>query len=617
MKTGTSSRAAAVGLEVWLGPMEGESFSVAASSGSTRVRVGRRRADEKRGMKNDLVLAEGDGVSGFHAEVLLSGAGLRVKDLNSTNGTFVENKRVSGEVGIDAGDIFMLSTTPLQAFLEEVPSPPAPADSDIAATQAFAKMYAAALGSARRRKDGFVDTRHLLDALARSKNAGVVHAFEEAGSSPEKALDALWSGGLFSGPREWMRRFLAAPPDAAATGASPAAGSEPSLSVRVRGIFGAARSRLSALSPAEAEQGAPGALLTALLQCGRGPVSEWLAERGIEPVPLPSEKKAGPRKTSRVVRATEAVAEAHEPTLRKLSAAEEPTSRIAGKPAEPAAEPARAEAPSGRVSEPVLPQVFSTGDVVLDQRARAIASELEEAAAVYRFSTPEDRRSVLKGVVNKALASVAPDNRARILTQIRLQFPIADVPAPPAPKEDVARLQAKIRELERQLEEHRSESSAGKPSKRATAASGPVDWHAILADEPPEGKHSDASLRVLRELVASARRTERFLLGVIQGVTMPGSETASFKLPSHRYTLGAIFSALEQGKEPDGKAYGGLPAGARALAGRDPGRPSRGPAALVRSSGRRSAPRRSKGGGQGGGGSSRGSDRLWNRYREP
>lgn len=555
MKSGASSRAAAkaLALEVWLGPMEGESFSAATDGGSVLIRVGRRRADEKRGLKNDLVLAEGDGVSGFHAEVRLSGGTIRLKDLNSTNGTFVVTKRVSGDVEIEPGEIFMLSTTALQAFLEELPSPPVPSDTEIAATASFAKILAGVLGSARRHHDAFVDTRHLLDALARSKNAAVVKALESAGTSPERALDALWGGSLFSGEREWMRRFLAAP--AETTGAAPAPVGEPPLSVRVRAIFGSARKRLAGYPPAEAETAAPGALLTALLQSGRGPVVEWLAEQGVEPIALPAERRPTARKTSRVEKVTEALATAGERTQR--TAPGDATSRRPGR-AEPPGEPApTASVP--RLSDRVVAAhasaampVFTTGDVVLDQRARAIATELEEAAAVYRFSTAEDRRSVLKAVVNKALASVAPANRTRILSQIRLQFPIADVPAPPPAAEDAGKLKARIRELERQVEELRAET-AGKPGKRAAAPAGSIDWGAILSEEPPEGKHADTSLRVLRELVLSARRTERFLLGVIQGVTMPGSETASFKLPAHRYTLGAIFSLLEQGKEPDGK----------------------------------------------------------------
>ena len=549
--------------------MEGESFSVPAG-GSALVRAGRKRVDEKRGLQNDLVLAEGDGVSGFHAEVRFSGGAIRVKDLNSTNGTFVANVRVSGEVEVEPGEIFMLSTTPLQAFLEEIPAPSVPSDQEIAAAPVFGKMLAAVLGSARRRRDAFVDTRHVLDALARSKNSAVAKALGAAGTSPERVLDALWSGDMFSDEHEWLRRFLAAP----SSGAAPAhaMGGEPPFSVRVRSVFGTALKRLSGYPLGEAEQLAPGALLTALLQSRRGPVQAWLAEHGVEAAAPQVEKRPG-RKTGRVAPVTRAPTPAAEATV-QLPAAGDATARRIGPESAPAAArapavtmppatrtapaPPAAPAPRRSAETPAArgataPRAFTTGDVVLDQRARAIAIELEEAAAVYRFSTADDRRSVLKGVVNKALASVAPENRARILNQIRLQFPIADVPLPPSAAEEPGKLKTRIRELERQVEEL-SAAAAAKPGKRSTAAAGAFEWRVLVAEEPPEGRNVDVRLQVLRELIASARRTERFLLGVIQGVTMPGSETAAFRLPAHRYTLGAIFSLLGQGKEPDGKA---------------------------------------------------------------
>ena len=46
---------------------------------------------------------------------------------------------------------------------------------------------------------------------------------------------------------------------------------------------------------------------------------------------------------------------------------------------------------------------------------------------------------------------------------------------------------------------------------------------------------------------------EKFLLGLVQGVTMPGDSTMSFRLPGRRYTLEGLLSALEQGKPVDVK----------------------------------------------------------------
>ena len=550
MKTTAPTRggARALSAEVWLGPMEGESFTVEPAAEGAVIRIGRRRADEKRGMKNDLVLAEGDGVSGFHAELKLSGGAIRLKDLNSTNGTFAANKRVTGEIPVSPGEVFLLSTTPLQAFLEALPAPPDPSEADLASTTPFVKLLAAVRGSASRHRDGFVDTRHLLDALTRSRNAAVGKALEDAGFTQEKLLERLWSGRLFEGKNEWLRRFLAPPPEASPAPA--AAGGEPPLSLRVREIFGKARLRVAGYPASEAEQHAPGAVLTALLQSGRGPVSTWLEQLGVAPVVLPAERRPTQRKTSRVAKAAPVPAAAEE-TARRGEGPEITAWRPSrGAPADEAAVEAAVAAaarPQPGAAAPPMP-VFTTGDVVLDRRAREIAAELEETSVVYRFSTPEDRRAVLKAVVEKALASVAPGNRTSILNQIRLQFPIAEGPSTPPVAEDTAKLKTRIRELEKQVADPRS-GTREKPERREAPASG-VDWRALLSEEPPGG-HADPGLAVLREVVASVRRTERFVLGIVQGVTMPGSETMTFKLPGQRYTLASIFSNLEQGKEPD------------------------------------------------------------------
>jgi hypothetical protein len=324
------------------------------------------------------------------------------------------------------------------------------------------------------------------------------------------------------------------------------------VSLRVREIFGKARARLTGYPASEAEQHAPGVLLTALLQAGRGPVAAWLDQLGVAPVALPAERRPSQRKTSRVAKPSQPPAAAEE-TARREEGPEITAWRPSrGAPADEAAVEAAVAAaarPQPGAAAPPLP-VFTTGDVVLDRRARAIAAELEETSVVYRFSTPEDRRAVLKAVVEKALASVAPGNRTSILNQIRLQFPIADVPAPPPAAEDTGKLKARIRELEKQVAELRS-GVREKPERREASASG-VEWRVLLADEAP-GRHADVNLVTLREIVASARRTERFVLGIVQGVTMPGSETMTFKLPGQRYTLASIFSNLEQGKEPDVK----------------------------------------------------------------
>ncbi|HTO88036.1 MAG TPA: FHA domain-containing protein [Thermoanaerobaculia bacterium] len=541
-------------LEVWLGPIEGmRHVEPVPASKDAVVRIGRRRADEKRGLENQFVLAEGEGVSSFHAELRCSGGKLFLKDLKSTNGTFARNKPVTGEIPIESGEIFLLSTTPVRAELvvdprTEVSATESPAE-DPAVSSTLKKMLSLAREAARRRGEAFVDSRHLAEAVLRSGDAIVEKGFARAKLSREEALADLWRGGLFHGGTAWLQRFLSAPVQARTIPDSPA------LSPRARRVMSAAAIRLAAYPSTEAESLAPVFVLAALLAAGEGPVGGWLSENGVRAeTPTPPRRSAG-RKT-----VAAAVAPSKEGRLSRID--EETVVAPVARREKAAAEAARAEEegapatallskPASTAAHPTVPAFSTTGDSVLDQRARAIALELEETATLYRFSTPEDRRTVMKAVVNRSLAAIAPENRTRILSQIRVQFPVVGAP-PPAEADEVPRLLQRIQELEQRLERLKAEKAEASSPERLPA--GAVPWKALLAERPPEPPATEgADLPALHALLTFARHMERFLLGLVQGVTMPGDATMSFRLPGHRYTLEGLLSGLEQGKPVDPK----------------------------------------------------------------
>src|SRR5262245_57375729 len=186
MTESPSRSSGSLSLEVWLGPMEGIRCAKAIGADPIVLRLGRRYADEARGVKNDLVLGDGERISGFHAEVRYAGASLHLKDLNSTNGTYAAAKRVSGEVELHPGDIFVLSTTPVQGLITDQPKgsaePPMSAG-EISATASLQKMLAAVRAAARERGDAYVDTRHVADALLKASD-GAVEASLASASLP-------------------------------------------------------------------------------------------------------------------------------------------------------------------------------------------------------------------------------------------------------------------------------------------------------------------------------------------------------------------------------------------------------------------------------------------------
>jgi len=152
--------------------------------------------------------------------------------------------------------------------------------------------------------------------------------------------------------------------------------------------------------------------------------------------------------------------------------------------------------------------------------------------------------------VARSLASIAPGNRVKILEQIRVQFPVLEVPPPS--EDEVDRLTARIRELEQKIEAREAEGDRSRtgggpplPSSRARA----------VAEKAPRGRGAGAAPEeAVSEAVEFARNIERFVLGLIQTVTMPGSTTGSFRLSSYRYTLESFLKAAEEGKDVDRQA---------------------------------------------------------------
>jgi hypothetical protein len=561
LRTGRPSERALC-LDVWLGPMDGVRYCGAPGATGV-VRIGRRRQDEKRGIKNDLVLPQGDGISGFHAEVRVAQGRVLLRDLNSTNGTFADSHRVSGEIPLEVGENFVLSTTIIHtSIIEEPPTPPAVvlADEEIAASVPFGGLLAAAGRVATRRGEGWVDTRHLADALIESGETTVGSALRSAGLSDDQAVQALWSGAFFDGPLQWLRRFLMLPEGAPTQEAGPA------ISEAVRGIFGAASIRLTGYSEQEAKALAAPALFVALAN-STGPIAAWMKERKIRAEPVAPSRRAGARKTNRGAApspsiATRTIEEPARKAALAASTAAPPfvqgdTHVLASRASmpSPAPRPGR-ETPVTRSGEframrpPPVSTVPTTGDAVLDQRARTIALEIEEAAALYRFSTPEDRRSVMKTLVKRALSSIAPENRSRILSQIRVQFPILDAP-PPAVSDEAPKLRARIRELEQRVHELSGTREGEGKAKKGQAGTGTGVWKMVLA--PAAAGPVSAEADALRATLTFARNLEKFLLGLIQVTTTPGDATRSFRLQSYRYTLETVLQSIQEGK-PTGLA---------------------------------------------------------------
>ena len=82
---------------------EGDAFPL----NSAPVTVGR-------GGQNDLVLSGDEFASARHARIESRGDGAWVQDLDSTNGTYVNGRRVAGAQKLNAGDVLRVGETDLR-----------------------------------------------------------------------------------------------------------------------------------------------------------------------------------------------------------------------------------------------------------------------------------------------------------------------------------------------------------------------------------------------------------------------------------------------------------------------------------------------------------------------
>jgi predicted component of type VI protein secretion system len=95
-----------VSVTMMSGPHDGETlhFEPDLSSGSFRLTMGRRD-------NCDISLAFDSQVSRLHAELIYQDDQFWLEDLDSRNGTFVDNERVEARIGIDPGTIFRVGRT--------------------------------------------------------------------------------------------------------------------------------------------------------------------------------------------------------------------------------------------------------------------------------------------------------------------------------------------------------------------------------------------------------------------------------------------------------------------------------------------------------------------------
>ncbi len=521
------SRPVFLAAEVWLGPMEGLRHVTPTGDAPATIHIGRVSVDKKTSTRNEFVLSYGYGVSSAHAEVRFDRGRLFLKDNGSTNGTSVQSGQVTGEIEIHSGDVFLVSSTPVRVRLVDATLPEMPFPRVLRGEAwpdpAVQSIVRGAREAATQRGELFADTRHLCDALLRSRSASIQRILRDATWSREQALAELWEGRLFAGPYEWLNDLFLQPLGLK-TGSD-----ELILSPKVGFLLEECQRRSIESSAMDLETTLRHALLKLLRQDEESAVGSWLARR--LPLFAPREEAPAPPPAPRPSR---------------------PAAVPPGPEAPPKAGPARRPEAARRepVPEPAAPGTGFAGsaltqdEIALDRKARELADELLRESAAYRFSTPADRREALKSLVVRELHSLAPDKRPRVLEQLRLQFPVA-VPGD-VPNTEELRLKRRVAELERRLAEAAAQPAA--PAPKAAPAAVALPWKTLLTPEDGKASTLEPRLAVLREALRFAQDVETFTLGLVEAMTMPGAETASFRLPNFRDRLSGFLAAAADGK---------------------------------------------------------------------
>ncbi|HEX2798222.1 MAG TPA: FHA domain-containing protein, partial [Thermoanaerobaculia bacterium] len=550
-----------VAVEVWLGPMEGLRHVTPAGDAPATIHIGRVSVDKKTNTRNEFVLSYGHGVSSTHAELRFERGRLFLKDAGSTNGTSVQSGQVTGEVEIRSGDVFLVSSTPVRVRLVDAPLPEMPFPRVLRGEAwpdpAVQSIVRGAREAAVQRGELFTDTRHLCDAILRSRSASIQRILRDATWSREQALTELWEGRLFAGPYTWLNDLFLQP-IGLKTGSD-----ELILSPKVGFLLEECQRRSIESSAMDLETLLRHELLTLLRQDTESAVGSWLARRlpGLAPKeePPPAPPLPPPRPSPPAAAAPSPPAETRRPPSQKtkpvraeavfvdrvddLLARDEKIPTAPGQPPVEGAGRDQALAVAGPGAA-LAGAPLTQEEIALDRKARELGDALLRESAAYRFSTPADRREALRSLVVRELHALQPARRPRVLEQLRLQFPVA---APgDVPNLEELRLRRRVAELERRLAEATSRPAAAAPKSAAGAA---LPWRTLLTREDDKASTLEPRLAVLRDVLRFAQDVETFTLGLVEAMTMPGAETANFRLPNFRDRLSVFFAAAVEGKD--------------------------------------------------------------------
>jgi len=491
--SGRNATGPGITLEVLDGPMDG----LTLSGDFEHIKIGRNPG-------NDLELHSDRSVSSDHAVLRRTDEdnGWHVEDLRSTNGTWIDGRRLNAGEPAAVDDVFMAGHTVLrvaagaetESFLPDAQSL---RDEMARLTAGFAPATAAGYGAAVALAGGelkpFLSDRHFFLGLMAMNPDLAIFARNQGPIPPRFLTETLRRNEYWRGPQAWINRQLRA------------------LAIEVTSLFKddlVPTPRLLRLLLAAAETARtagsdvirPEDMLHAFFAGPSNRPLELLIRDGIDPESL---------------------------------------LKLLGK--------GGAKRPVAEVTKPhaalIVAPLVSTGEPVLDARAQEVARGLYGVAALYQLAAAEDRHDAMRQFLVQEIAQVSGDGRTRLLRQVQRLFPVAtaavaDLTMASAPERTGKR--KKVTVLESPL-----------PS-----LAGVVPWRAVMESKGRDealaglGAEERAAAELFADLYTFSTALERFIVSIVQNLRSPGVGTETLQLPGARTSILRHSRDLLAGKAP-------------------------------------------------------------------
>ncbi len=517
-------------LEVWLGPMEGVRAVGDGPAAFTKgvpqtLRIAKLELDRREQVKNHLVLGACVGVSNDrHAVVRYSQGRIVLRDLGSRNGTFASGEQIPPEEDffLNSGDVFLVSLTPVRVTLEDNPVFPShplqPVPIERFTSPELAPLLASCRQVAESRRERFIDTRHLSDGVLRNGGPAVEDVLAQAGLRPDLLLNQLWDPTFFPVTENWAAEALLR-----TLGLPGEMGEVFVASPKVCRMLAASRRPVEAAPGREKAQVLGAELFSALARDEAGPAGLWLRRLGLGPLPGTGTaviEKSGKRPGAG---ASPPVSSPGEPLPSERSS----PSKVFGVPR------GQIISPGPPAGGPELPAG------VIEAKAHRLAEEICGLSISEWFTSPQERKPLIKERITSALEAIPQSQRRAYLEKIYQYFPVVGEDA--GAEAELQALRAEAEELERRV--------ADLKAKQGNVAQKPLEafpWGDLLgtSQKPP----SDPQAVLARQAVRFSLDIELFMRELVHGTMNSIYQTGTILLPDQNTTLRALLDQTAQGR---------------------------------------------------------------------